>query len=145
MIHSVERTALGVLAALRAGRFHAMYTRDGQPPIELLACELEGDVLTVRVGETADVIRFIGQHGRILRDERKRSEASYTVTADDPYVRVEVVARRRDPLPEPADPLGRRRAAQARSALPDREDLGDPRGGCARPRARGHRLARNST
>ena len=94
VIHSVERTALGVLAALRAGRFHAMYTRDGQPPIELLGCELDGDVLTVRAGETADVIRFIGQHGRILLDERKRSEASYTLTADDPYVRVEVVARR---------------------------------------------------
>jgi hypothetical protein len=93
VIHSVERTALGVLAALRAGRFHAVYTRDGQPPIVLLACDLDGDVLTVRVGESADVIRFVGQYGKILRDERKRAEASYTVTAADPYVRIEVVAR----------------------------------------------------
>jgi hypothetical protein len=78
-IHSVERTSLGVLAALHAGRFHAVYTRDGKPPVALELCELEGDQ-----------IRFYGQNGRLLRAEHNRSEAFYTPSPDDTYVRVEV-------------------------------------------------------
>lgn len=89
-IHSVERTSLGVLAALHAGRFHAVYTRDGKPGVALELCELEGDQLHVRVGERADLIRFYGQNGRLLRAEHNRAEAFYTVSPDDSYVRVEV-------------------------------------------------------
>ena len=89
-IHSIERTALGVLAALHGGRFHSVYTRDGKPGVALELCELEGDQLHVRVGERADVIRFYGQHGQLLRDERMRQEAFYTLSPDDSYVRVEV-------------------------------------------------------
>jgi hypothetical protein len=90
LIHSVERTGLGVLAALHAGRFHAVYTRDGKPGVALELCELEGDQLHVRVGERADLIRFYGQNGRLLRAEHNRAEAFYTVSPDDSYVRVEV-------------------------------------------------------
>lgn len=90
VIHSVERNALGVLAALHGGRFHSVYTRDGKPGIELELCELEGDTLHVRVGEKADVIRFWGQHGQLLRDERNRAEAFYTPAPENSYVRVEV-------------------------------------------------------
>ena len=66
-----------------------MYTRR-QAAVALELCELEGDQLHVRVGERADLIRFYGQHGRLLRAEHNRAEAFYTVSPDDSYVRVEV-------------------------------------------------------
>ena len=89
-IHTVEPTALGVLTALHAGRFHSIYTRDGKPGIDLELFEIEGDQLHVRVGEGADLIRFWGQDGRLLWSEHKRNEAFYTLSNADTYVRVEV-------------------------------------------------------
>jgi len=89
VIHTVEPTALGVLTALHAGRFHSMYTRDGKPGVDLELFEIEGDQLHVRLGERVDAIRFWGQDGRLLWDERKRSEAFYTLSPRDTYVRVE--------------------------------------------------------
>jgi hypothetical protein len=92
VIHTDERSADGVLRALHAGRFHSLYTRQGEGPIALELCEIEDGRLHVRVGERADVIRFYSEHGELRYQENGRSEASYTLGASDPYVRVEVIA-----------------------------------------------------
>lgn len=91
IIHS-ERTPEAVLKALEEGRFHSLYTRQNEAPIELQYFEIENGGLDVRVGEKAEVIRFYGPHGILRHQVTGRSEASYTLTADDPYVRVEVIA-----------------------------------------------------
>jgi hypothetical protein len=92
VIHTEDRTTEGVLAALRAGRFHSLYTRQGEGPIALELCELENGALHVRVGERANAIRFYSEHGQLRREERGKSDAFYTPEARDPYVRVEVIA-----------------------------------------------------
>jgi hypothetical protein len=92
VIHTAERTPEAVLAALRAGRFHSLYTRQNEPPLLLERCEFDGGALHVRVGETANAIRFYGAHGVLRYQELGRAEASYKPRADDPYVRVEVIA-----------------------------------------------------
>lgn len=92
VIHADERSAESVLRALHEGRFHSLYTRQGEGPIALELCEIEDGRLHVRVGERADVIRFYGEHGDLRYQETGRSEASYTLAADDPYVRAEVIA-----------------------------------------------------
>ncbi|HTO52927.1 MAG TPA: hypothetical protein VMR50_06025 [Myxococcota bacterium] len=92
LIHAAERTPEAVFAALRAGRFHSLYTRQNEPPLLLERCELEDGALRVRVGERANAIRFYGPHGVLRYQELGRAEASYAPRADDPYVRVEVIA-----------------------------------------------------
>jgi hypothetical protein len=92
VIHTQERTRDGVLRALREGRFHSLYTRQNEGPIALELCEIEGGQLHVRVGEDASVIRFYGPHGDLRHQVTGRPEASYALGADDPYVRVEVIA-----------------------------------------------------
>ncbi len=92
-IHADERTPEAVLRALRQGRFHSIFTRENQPAIELLRCEIEDGELVVRVGERADTIRFVSDRGEVRREERGRDEARYRLAATDPYVRVEVHAR----------------------------------------------------
>jgi len=92
VIHSEERTPAAVLRALREGRFHAIYTRQNEAPIELLRCEIEDGELVVELGERAAVIRFYSEHGDLRREERGRSIGRYRLAADDPYVRVEVIA-----------------------------------------------------
>lgn len=92
VIHSEERTPEAVIAALRAGRFHSLYTRQGEPPIALLRYEIEGGALHVVVGERANVIRFYSAHGDLRHQESGKAEASYSLAPDDPYVRVEVIA-----------------------------------------------------
>lgn len=92
VIHASERTPEAVLAALRAGNFHSNYTRQNEPPIALLRAEIENGELVVEVGENADSIRFISAHGDVRHEERERSIGRYRMGADDPYVRVEVIA-----------------------------------------------------
>jgi hypothetical protein len=92
VIHTEERTRDAVLRALRDGRFHSLYTRQGEGPIALERCEIEDGQLHVRVGEVASVIRFYGPHGDLRHQVSGRAEASYALGADDPYVRVEVIA-----------------------------------------------------
>lgn len=92
LIHADERTPEAVLRALKAGRFHSLYTRQNEPPLALEKCELEDGALRVRVGERANAIRFYGAHGVLRYQELGRAEASYTPRDDDPYVRVEVIA-----------------------------------------------------
>jgi hypothetical protein len=46
----------------------------------------------VEIGERADTIRFISAHGDVRREERGRPIGRYRLAADDPYVRVEVIA-----------------------------------------------------
>jgi len=92
VIHTDERTPEAVLKALQDGRFHSLYTRQGEGPIALQYFEVEDGVLRVRIGERADFIRFYGPHGVLRHQVTGRSEASYRPTADDPYVRVELYA-----------------------------------------------------
>ncbi|MFI5314514.1 MAG: hypothetical protein ACHQ6T_02355 [Myxococcota bacterium] len=92
LIHTGDRSAAGVLRALHAGQFHSLYTRQGEGPIALELCEIEDGKLHVRVGERANVIRFYSAHGDLRHQESGREEASYELVADDPYVRVEVIA-----------------------------------------------------
>jgi hypothetical protein len=92
VIHARERTPEAVIAALREGRSHAVYTRQNEPPIELRRAEIENGELVVEIGERADTIRFVSEHGDVRREERGRALARYRLAADDPYVRVEVIA-----------------------------------------------------
>lgn len=92
VIHAAERTPAAVLRALREGRFHSIYTRQNEAPIELRRCEIEDGELVVEIGEPAAVIRFYSEHGDLEREERGRSVGRYRLGADDPYVRVEVIA-----------------------------------------------------
>ena len=92
VIHADARTPEAVLAALRAGRFHALYMRKNEAPIALLRAEIEDGDLVVEIGERADTIRFISEHGDVRREERNRPSARYRLAAADPYVRVEVQA-----------------------------------------------------
>jgi len=92
MIHADQRTPEAVLQALHEGRFHSLYTRQNEGPIALEKSEIEDGALRVRVGERAAAIRFYGEHGVLRYQEMGRAEASYTPRADDPYVRVEVIA-----------------------------------------------------
>jgi hypothetical protein len=92
VVHADERTPEAVLRALRDGRFHSLYTRQNEGPIALELAEVEDGRFHVRVGERAAVIRFYGPHGDLRYQETNRSEASYEMDSDDPYVRVEVIA-----------------------------------------------------
>jgi hypothetical protein len=92
VIHTDERTGEAVLSALHEGRFHSLYTRQGEGPVALELCEIEGGQLHVRIGEPASVIRFYGPYGDLRDQVSGRAEASYTLGADDPYVRVEIIA-----------------------------------------------------
>jgi hypothetical protein len=92
VVHTAERTPEAILRALRDGRFHSLYTRQGEGPIALELCEIENGQLHVRVGERANVIRFYGPYGDLRYEVSGRPEASYSIGADDPYVRVEVIA-----------------------------------------------------
>ena len=91
VIHA-ERNADAVLAALRAGRFHSLYTRQNEGPIALEYCEVDQGAVRVRVGEPADLIRFYSAHGQLRDEARRKPEAQYVMTADDPYVRIEITA-----------------------------------------------------
>jgi hypothetical protein len=92
VLHTEERTADAALAALREGRFHALYMRQNEPPIALLRAEIENGDYVVELGERADSIRFISEFGDVRRQERGRSSARYRLAPYDPYVRVEVIA-----------------------------------------------------
>ncbi len=92
VIHSDERTPRAVVRALRSGRFHSLYMRENEPPIALLRCEIEDGELRVKVGERATSIRFLSTHGALRLEERDTDAAGYRLSADDPYVRVEVRA-----------------------------------------------------
>jgi hypothetical protein len=91
VIHA-QRNPDSVLEALRAGRFHALFTRQNEGPITLEYCEIDAGVLRVRVGEPADLIRFYGEHGQLRSEARRKPEAVYTLRPDDPYVRIEITA-----------------------------------------------------
>jgi hypothetical protein len=91
VIHTSERSPAAVLAALREGRFHSLYTRQGEGPIALERYEIEDGKLHVRIGERASVIRFYGPYGDLKYAVFGRAEASYPLGAN-PYVRVEVIA-----------------------------------------------------
>jgi hypothetical protein len=92
VIHTDERTPEAALRALRAGRFHSLYMRENEPPIALLRCEIEDGELRVKIGERATAIRFLSAHGALRREERDSDQARYRLAAEDPYVRVEVLA-----------------------------------------------------
>lgn len=92
-IDADERTPEAALRALRAGRFHSIYMRKNQAPIELLRCELDGGELVVKVGEIADAIRFVSAYGALRHEARGTDAARYRPDASDPYLRVEVHAR----------------------------------------------------
>ncbi len=92
VIHSDERTPEAALRALREGRFHSLRMRRNEAPIGLLRCEIENGELVVRVGERADAIRFVAARGELRHEELGRDEARYRLAANDPYVRVEVLA-----------------------------------------------------
>jgi hypothetical protein len=92
VIHTAERTPGAVLRALHEGRFHSLYTRQNEGPIALELYEIEDGKLHVRIGERASVIRFYGPHGDLRYQDSGRTEASYELAADDPYIRVEVIA-----------------------------------------------------
>lgn len=92
-VHAADRSAEGILEALHAGRFHAVWSRDREPPNELLGAALEGDVLRVRLAEPADVVRFVGQGGAVLSEVRGSDVAERRLTAEDTYVRTEVWTR----------------------------------------------------
>lgn len=84
-----ERSAQGVLEALRHGRFYAVWDFDREGANALLSCEIEGGVLSVKLQEAASRIEFIGQGGRILRTVHGKRSARYSLALDDTYVRVE--------------------------------------------------------
>lgn len=93
VIHSATRTPEAALRALREGRFHSLYMRGNESAIALLGCEIEDGELVVRIGEKADSIRFLSEHGELRREVRGSDEARYRLSERDPYVRVEVQAR----------------------------------------------------
>ena len=85
-----ELTQSAVLDALRQGRFYAT------SGLEVDAIAVEDETITV-TASAADVIRFIGDGGRVL-GRVTGGQASYAMTGDEGYVRVECET---DTLPHP--------------------------------------------
>jgi hypothetical protein len=94
IVEASERSAAGVLDALRAGRFHSVFSRNREPANQLLSARLEGGELHVRCRDRADSIRFVSEDGALRTSVADRTEVSYRVRPEDPYVRVEIVTGR---------------------------------------------------
>lgn len=89
MILAADRTPEAVIDALRAGRFHGVWTRHKEEPNVLRSIGLADGTLSLAVERPADEIRFIGQDGRVLHAVQDADRASYEVQSGDTYVRAE--------------------------------------------------------
>jgi hypothetical protein len=94
MIDSASRAPETILEAIRKGRFYGVWTRKRDEPNALVSCRIREGRLEVQCEEPADLIRFIGQDGRVLDAMQGESSASYRLRPDDTYVRTEVVTGR---------------------------------------------------
>ncbi len=93
MVHAAARTSDAIVAALKVGRFHAVWTDPGATPNRLLECRVDRDRLELRCAEPADSIRLIGQGGALLAELTSRPDASWPLAPSDSYVRAEVRTR----------------------------------------------------
>lgn len=95
MIGVGEPSTKTALAALRSGSFYAVWVNNKrlQKTNELRSCTVEAGRLRVTVKEPARVIRFVGQGGKIRHEVRDQASAEYALSAEDTYVRTEVVTR----------------------------------------------------
>jgi hypothetical protein len=90
VIAARDRSAAGVIEALREGRFYAVWDRTRAARNDLVSATLVDGVLEVTLEESTDSIRFVGQGGAQLSEVAGARSARYRLVDADRYVRVEV-------------------------------------------------------
>lgn len=103
MINSPNLNRDVIITNLKKGAAYGMdFFRIGDEPFEdkierslyipkLTSAKLYTDTLVVKVNDTALQFRFIGNNGKVLQIENNTNTSSYIVTAEDPYVRTEII------------------------------------------------------
>jgi hypothetical protein len=94
-----------ILHAIKTGRLVGVnfnvrpFTNNEEKKIALDALpkisdiSLKGDTLSVAFSDTVKTIKFIGQHGSVMKETDNSSKASYHFTKEDSYIRTEVLCR----------------------------------------------------
>lgn len=101
-INSQTTKAEDILNALKTGKtfaadIHMDYDENFEEKAEkaakvpqLYSVNVEKNTLTIRISESAEKIKFIGQNGKVLRTIYNADEASYFIQPWDTYVRTEI-------------------------------------------------------
>ena len=92
MIGAATASTGDVVQALRMGRTYAVMRTDEDPsPVEAVVPQVavSGDTLTVSAGEPSTFL-FIGQGGDVRKTIKQATEAAYTFTPADTYIRTVV-------------------------------------------------------
>jgi hypothetical protein len=97
MIDAPSANAADVIPALRAGRMYAVSAPTGRPvPPEatLSRVNLHGSTLEVSSDGSPATYAFIGQDGVVRKKVEATNSASYSLSADDTYIRTEIRTER---------------------------------------------------
>lgn len=90
MIDAPSAGLSDIVTAMRAGRSFAVERHQGAPSdmdVRVTGVTLHDGALTVTTEGAPVTIEFIGQQGAARATERDTHSASYTLAADDPYIR----------------------------------------------------------
>ncbi len=93
LVHARERSREAVLAAVKRGEFVNVRAMNRLAVNGLESLEVNDGVLTVQLKRVADMIRFVGQGGKILHWVSRAGRAEYEISEDDSYVRIELNTR----------------------------------------------------
>jgi hypothetical protein len=90
MVDAPSNAAADVIAALRAGRTYAVsgaVDRPAQTEAIVTHVDVRDDTLAVSCAGAPASFCFIGQNGRVRKTVDRATMATYTLAADDPYIR----------------------------------------------------------
>lgn len=90
MIDARSPQLADLVSAMQAGRSFAVERHEGAPPdmdVQVTAVTLDGPVLTVATEGAPVTIEFIGQQGAPRANQKDTHSASYTLAAQDQYIR----------------------------------------------------------
>ncbi len=85
-----ERTREGVIKALRAGCHYGVHNPNHVPVNALDSCLLSNETIRVYLRSKANRIVFVSDNGHVRSEVTDRASATYTISPNDTYVRVEV-------------------------------------------------------
>jgi hypothetical protein len=90
MVEARSRRTGDVVRAMREGRAYGVTGRGGAMGIRLKSVETAGLRVTVALDTTAERIEFVGRGGVVRAVRGDTAAASYVLSDDDPYVRIQV-------------------------------------------------------
>lgn len=87
MIDAPSPDMANIVTALREGRSYAVSVFNGKADATLMNVTVDGAVLTVVSSGVPATFLFIGQNGVVRRTADQVNRATYTIAANDPYIR----------------------------------------------------------